>query len=121
MTAHNEDLLKGFPKDICTAQKLFDVEPTTTTYAACSTCSATYCIKEGKTLPINCNWKQYLNAKRVPVLREPWAQNGINLGAKKKWKKKNLVQILKVGHSLVAFMRPIRSYSHFEKLGTHLG
>jgi hypothetical protein len=63
MTAHNEDLLKGFPKDICSAQKLFDVEPTTTTYAACPTCSATYCIKEGKTLPINCNWKQYLNAK----------------------------------------------------------
>ena len=63
MTAHNEDLLKGFPKDIRTARKLFDVEPTTTTYAACPTCSATYRIEEGKTLPINCDWKRFLNAK----------------------------------------------------------
>jgi hypothetical protein len=55
MTAHNEDLLKGFPKDICMAQKLFDVEPTMTTYAACPTCSATYHVEEGKTLPINCD------------------------------------------------------------------
>ena len=45
------------------AQKLFDVEPTMTTYTACPICSATYCIKESKTLPINCDWKQYPNAK----------------------------------------------------------
>ena len=63
MTAHNEDLLRGFPQDIHTAQKLFDVEATMTTYVACPTCSATYCVEEGKTLPINCDWKQYPNAK----------------------------------------------------------
>ena len=63
ITAHNEDLLKGFPKDIRTARKLFDVEPTTTTYAACPACSATYGVEEGKTLPINCDWKRYPNAK----------------------------------------------------------
>ena len=63
MTAHNEDLLKGFPKDIRMARKLFDIEPTTTTYTACPTCSATYRVEEGKTLPINCDWKQFLNAK----------------------------------------------------------
>ena len=57
ITAHNEDLLKGFPQDIRTARKLFDVEATTTTYTACPTCSATYHVEEGKTLPINCNWK----------------------------------------------------------------
>jgi hypothetical protein len=45
----------------------------------------------------------------------------IDLGAKKKWKKKNLVQILKVGHLLVAFIGPMRSYSHFEQLGMHSG
>ena len=63
MTAHNEDLLKGFPQDIRTARKLFDVEATTTTYAACPICSATYRVEEGKTLPVNCDWKRYPNAK----------------------------------------------------------
>ena len=57
----------------------------------------------------------------IPVLRELCAQNRIDPGAKKKLKKENLVQILKVGHSLVAFMRPMGSYSHFEKLGTLSG
>ena len=57
----------------------------------------------------------------VPVLMELCAQNGIDLGVKKKLKKKNLVQILEVGHSLVAFMRPMGSYSHFEKSGTLSG
>ena len=47
----------------------------------------------------------------IPVLRELCTQNGINLGAKKKCKK-NLVQILKVGHLLAAFMKPD---SYFEK------
>ena len=61
MTAHNKDLLRGFSQDICTAQKLFDIEVTATTYVAWPTCSATYC--KGKTLPINCDWKQYLNEK----------------------------------------------------------
>ncbi|HKM50649.1 MAG TPA: hypothetical protein VJZ75_05670, partial [Candidatus Bathyarchaeia archaeon] len=55
--------MKGFPKDIRTARKLFDVEPTTTTYAACPACSATYRVEEGKTLRINCDWKRYPNAK----------------------------------------------------------
>jgi hypothetical protein len=36
-------------------------------------------------------------------LRELCAQNGIDLGVKKKLKKKNLVQMLTVGHLLVAF------------------
>ena len=54
----------------------------------------------------------------VPILRELCAQNGIDLGVKKKLKKKHLVQILKVGHSPVTFMRPMGSYSHFERLGT---
>jgi hypothetical protein len=56
-------MLKGFPRDIRTARKIFDVEATTTTYAACPTCSATYCVKEGKKLPVNCDWKRYPNAK----------------------------------------------------------
>jgi hypothetical protein len=55
--------LKGFPQDIRTARKLFDVEATTTTYASCPTCSANYRVEEGKTLPINCNWKRFPNAK----------------------------------------------------------
>ena len=61
MTAHNEYLLRGFPQDICTAQKPFDIE--VTTYMAWPTCSATYCTEKGKILPINCDWKQYLNEK----------------------------------------------------------
>ena len=63
MTAHNEDLLKGFPQDIHTACKLFDIEATTTTCVACPICSATYHVEEGKALPINCNWKRYPNVK----------------------------------------------------------
>lgn len=55
--------MKGFPQDIRTARKLFDVEATTTTYAACPTCSATYRVEEGKILPVNCDWKRYPNAK----------------------------------------------------------
>ena len=62
-----------------------------------------------------------LDRVRVPILRELCAQNGIDLGAKKKLKKKILVQIPKVGHSLVAFMRPMGFYSHFKKLGTLSG
>ena len=34
-----------------------------TMYAACPTCSATYHVEEGKTLPINCDWKRHPNAK----------------------------------------------------------
>ena len=55
--------MKGFPRDIRTARKLFDVEATTTTYAACPTCSATYLVEKGKALPVNCDWKRYPNAK----------------------------------------------------------
>ena len=57
----------------------------------------------------------------ISILKKLCAQSRIDLGAKKKLKKKNLVQTLKVGHSLVAFMRPMGSYSHFEKLGTLSG
>ena len=51
-----------------------------------------------------------LNAKaldrvRIPVLRKLCAQNGIDLGVKKKLKKKNLVQMLTVGYLLVVFER----------------
>ena len=55
--------MKGFPQDIRTARKLFDVEATTTTYASCPTCSANYRVEEGKTLPINCDWKRFPNSK----------------------------------------------------------
>jgi hypothetical protein len=44
-----------------------------------------------------------LNRVRIPVLRELCAQNGIDLGVKKKLKKKNLVQLLTVSHLLMAF------------------
>ena len=43
-----------------------------------------------------------LGQVRIPVLRELCAQNRIDLGAKKKLKKKSLVQMLTVGHLLVA-------------------
>jgi hypothetical protein len=59
-----------------------------------------------------------LNRARIPVLRELCAQNGIDLGEKKRLKKKNLVQMLSVGHLLVAFEW---DYSHLEILGTHSG
>jgi len=44
-----------------------------------------------------------LDRVRIPVLRELCAQNGFDIGAKKKLKKKNLVQVLVVGHLLVVF------------------
>jgi hypothetical protein len=44
-----------------------------------------------------------LDRVRIPVLRELCTQNRIDLGVKKKEKKKNLVQMLTVGHLLVAF------------------
>ena len=77
-------------------------------------------INDAKQALVSLNTKA-LDQVCIPVLRELCAQNGIDLGVKKKLKKKNLVQILKVGHSLVAFMRPMGSYSHFEKSGTHSG
>jgi len=44
-----------------------------------------------------------LDRVRIPVLRELCAQNGIDLGGKKKLKRSNLVQMLKVGHLLVVY------------------
>jgi hypothetical protein len=44
-----------------------------------------------------------LDRVRLPVLRELCAQNGIDLGAKKKLKKKSLVNMLLVSHLLAAF------------------
>ena len=44
-----------------------------------------------------------LHRVRIPVLRELCAQNGIDLGVKKRLKTKYLVQMLTVGHLLVAF------------------
>jgi hypothetical protein len=43
-----------------------------------------------------------LDRVRIPVLRELCAQSGIDLGVKKRLKKKDLVQMLTVGHLLVA-------------------
>ncbi len=62
ISASDRDLLEAFPRDIRTARKIFDVEATTTTYAACPACSALYHSEEKK-LPLQCNWKRYRNAK----------------------------------------------------------
>ena len=54
-----------------------------------------------------------LDQVHVPILRELCAQNRIDLGVKKKLKKKESCTDTKVGHSLVAFMRPMGSYKVF--------
>ena len=58
MDPHDQDLLAGFPQDIRSAKKLFNLEPTTITYAVCPKCSATYRVASGKQLPITCNRKR---------------------------------------------------------------
>ena len=46
-----------------------------------------------------------LDRVRIPVLRELCVQNGIDLGVRRKLKKKDLVQMLTVGYLLVVFER----------------
>jgi hypothetical protein len=59
----DRNLLDGFPKDIRSARKIFDVEVATTVYAACPVCSATYSTEEKNELPLWCSWKTYPNAR----------------------------------------------------------
>ena len=55
---HYQDLIAGFPRDIRSARKLFNLEPTTITYAVCPKCSATYRVTDAKQLLTTCNWKR---------------------------------------------------------------
>ena len=57
----NEDLLNSFPRDIRTARKIFDLEATTKTYAACPSCSTLYPVEVQ--LPVHCNSRRYPNSK----------------------------------------------------------
>ena len=59
-------ILNHFPRDIRTVREVFDVEPTTITYAACPKCSATYPPgKKGKIsiYPARCTWQAYKGGK----------------------------------------------------------
>lgn len=54
--------LDNLPKDIRTARKIFDLDPKTTTYATCPSCSNIYPPgeKDGrKTYPATCNFKRF--------------------------------------------------------------
>jgi Transposase family tnp2 len=63
ISANSQELLNSFPQDIRTARKIFDLEATTKTYAACPGCSALYPVEEAKQLPAHCNRRRYPNAK----------------------------------------------------------
>jgi len=62
ISTKNQDLLNSFPRDIRTARKIFDLEATTKTYAACPGCSALYPV-DGAKLPAHCKRRRYPNAK----------------------------------------------------------
>jgi Transposase family tnp2 len=65
ITPFEECLLKNFPRDVRTVRKVFDVEATTVTYAACPKCSSLSPPKVGKTIsyPARCQATKFRGGK----------------------------------------------------------